>query len=356
MNLTNRRLTFGLDRFSGIYLWIAFIVVFGFWSPDVFLTMDTVRLLASTQAVAGIVAIAVLVPMICGQFDLSVGANAQLTGLVATVVQAKNGWSLPATLAFTLAIGLFVGFANGFIVVKFNVNSFIATLGMGSILSAFSVIVTHGQDPPVVSSTAWNNLTQYSIGPFQVITYTLLVLAAIAWWVLQRTPVGRRMQATGGNPDAARLSGIRVDRISWGSLIASGGIAGAGGVLYTSWTGPSLTFGSTLLLPAFAAVFLGSTQLLPGRFNVWGTLLSIFVLATGVQGLQLVSEVQWISDMFNGVALIVAVALAASRIGKGPRRTRQKRRTPSDPTRESHVERVSEPDELEPHLPATSTP
>jgi ribose transport system permease protein len=118
---------------------------------------------------------------------------------------------------------------------------------------------------------------------------------------------------------------------------------------------PSLTFGASLLLPAFAAVVLGSTQLLPGRFNVSGTLLSIFVLATGVQGLLLVSDVQWISDMFNGVALIVAVSMAASRIGKGPKRTRRTRRTPSGPREGAHPGRASEPTDAGAHIAATST-
>ena len=90
-------------------------------------------------------------------------------------------------------------------------------------------------------------------------------------------------------------------------------IAGAAGIMFASLNGPSLNFGGTLLLPAFAAAFLGSTQLIPGRFNVWGTLLAIFVLATGVQGLQLVSGASWLNDMFNGVALIIAVALSIQR-------------------------------------------
>jgi ribose transport system permease protein len=125
--------------------------------------------------------------------------------------------------------------------------------------------------------------------------------------------MGRYMRAIGANPDAARLSGVRVDRWSFLSLVMSGGIAALGGVLYTSLTGPSLSFGATLLLPAFAAAFLGSTQLQPGRFNVWGTLLAIYVLATGVVGMQLISGQQWLSDMFNGIALILAVALAVNR-------------------------------------------
>jgi len=87
-------------------------------------------------------------------------------------------------------------------------------------------------------------------------------------------------------------------------------VAASAGVFYASQNGPSLTFGPSLLLPAFAAVFLGSTQLRPGRFNVWGTLIAIYVLATGVQGLQLVTGVQWLNEMFDGVALIAAVAFA----------------------------------------------
>jgi ribose transport system permease protein len=309
----SRRFSFGLDRFSGIYLWIVFIVVFSVWSPDVFATMSTVHLLASTQAVAGIIAIAELIAMICGQFDLAVGATANLTGLVAVELQVKQHWPVLPTLLATLAIGLLVGLVNGIVVVRFKVSSFIATLGMGSILSALCVVVTGGVEPPVVPSTTWNNLTQYKIFGFQAIIYYLIAFAVIAWWVIEHTPVGRYMRATGANPEAARLSGIRVNRYAWMSLVASGGIAGAGGILYTSLTGPSLTFGSTLLLPAFAAVFLGSTQLQRGRFNVWGTLLAIFVLATGEVGLQVVSGLQWVNDMFNGIALILAVALASSR-------------------------------------------
>jgi ribose transport system permease protein len=310
------RFNIGLDRFSGLYLWAAFIVIFGFWTPALFMSMSTVHVIASTQAVSGILALAVLIPMICGQYDLSVGANANLTGMVAVVLQVERHWSLLPTLLVSVAIGVLVGIVNGFIVVRFRVNSFIATLGMGSVLTAFMLLVTNSQQEPVPLSAGWNNLTQYPVFGFQVIIYYLLALALIAWWVVEFTPVGRYMRAAGGNPEAARLSGVRVNRLSWWSLIAAGAISGVGGILYTSLTGPSLTFGPDLLLPAFAAVFLGSTQLQPGRFNVWGTMLAIFVLATGIEGLQLVSGAAWIGDMFNGVALILAVALAASRRGQ----------------------------------------
>jgi ribose transport system permease protein len=141
----------------------------------------------------------------------------------------------------------------------------------------------------------------------------MLVIAFVLWWLTAHTPAGRFLYAIGGNPEAARLSGVRIRSYTTVALVISATIAGAAGIMFASLNGPSLNFGGTLLLPAFAAAFLGSTQLIPGRFNVWGTLLAIFVLATGVQGLQLVSGASWLNDMFNGVALIIAVALSIQR-------------------------------------------
>ena len=132
-----------------------------------------------------------------------------------------------------------------------------------------------------------------------------MILAFVLWWLTAHTPAGRYLFAIGGNTEAARLSGVRVERYTALALILSAVIAAFAGVMFSSLNGPSLNFGGTLLLPAFAAAFLGSTQLTPGRFNVWGTLLAIYVLATGVQGLQLVSGASWLSDMFNGVALSI---------------------------------------------------
>ena len=197
--------------------------------------------------------------------------------------------------------------------VKLGVNSFIATLGMGSVISATQVIVSSNAQPLPPTSMAWNNFTQTDVFGFQIVVLYLLILAVILWWVTAHTPVGRYLYAIGGNTEAARLSGVRIERYTGLSLIASATIAGIAGVMFTSLNGPSLNFGNTLLLPAFAAVFLGSTQLIPGRFNVWGTLLAIYVLATGVQGLQLVSGAAWLNEMFNGVALIIAVALSIQR-------------------------------------------
>jgi ribose transport system permease protein len=352
--MSSRRIpNLGLDRFSAIYLWATFVVVFGLWSPGEFLTKATFQSVASSQSIAGILAIAVLVPLACGQFDLSVGANANLTGIVAILFQTSLHWDVIESVLVSVLIGVSVGAVNGLIVVKLRVNSFIATLAMSSVLAAALIIVTNSQQPPPVTTAAWTGLTQTTVFGVQIVVVYLLALGLLTWWFLAHTPAGRYLYATGGNPEAARLSGVRVGRWSWISLTIAGGIAGLGGVLFSSLTGPSLTFGATLLLPAFAAAFLGSTQLQPGRFNVWGTLIAIYVLATGVEGLQLVSGQQWLSDMFNGVALIAAVALAGWR----QRRIARGRSSvlPESPTHLDTQAQDPEPANTEVPQPATRT-
>ena len=311
--LRPRRLSTGLDRFSGLYLWGAFIIVFGLWTPGQFLTTATLHSVASQQAITGMVALAILIPLSAGLYDLSVGATANVTGVLAVVLINNDHFAVVPAVLVAIGVGVLIGVINSVVVVRLGVNSFIGTLGMGSILAAVQVIISSNSQPLPPTSAAWNNFTQHTIGGFQIVVVYLVVLALLLWWLLAHTPAGRYLYAIGGNTEAARLSGVRVDRWTTVALILSSTVAALAGVLFTSQNGPSLAFGPTLLLPAFAAAFLGSTQLRPGRFNVWGTLLAIYVLATGVQGLELVSGASWLSDMFNGVALIVAVALSIKR-------------------------------------------
>jgi ribose transport system permease protein len=326
-----RRFSFGFDRFSGIYLFLTFVVVFGTWKPDLFLTMNTLHLVASQQAVSAMLALAVLIPLACGAYDLSIGATINLSAVSVAVLQTREHWGMWPAIFAAILIGLVIGIINGLIVVRLKVNSFIATLGTATIVGAVQVIVSGGNQPFPPAGHAWAQLTQHKIAGFQIIVLYMLVLAVILWWFLARTPAGRYIYAIGSNPEAARLSGLRTGRWTWVSLAMSGALSALAGVLYCSQLGPSLTFGPSLLLPAYAAVFLGSTQFIPGRFNVWGTLLAIYVLATGVQGLQFVTSVQWLNDMFNGIALIVAVAFAVWRQNAAKKRVRVEAATTDTP-------------------------
>jgi len=303
----------GLDRFSGLYLGALFILVFGLWKPDLFFTQATLHSVASSQAIVALLGLAVLVPLTAGAYDLSVGAVANFATILVASLQTTHHWGLWSAIGFTVVASAAIGVLTGAIVVVLKVNSFIATLAAATILSAVQSIVSGGNQPFPPVSTAWTNLAQRQVFGFQIVFVYLIVIALVLWWLLALTPVGRYMYATGGNTEAARLSGVRTGQWTWISLVLSATISGIAGVLYASLAGPSLTYGPALLLPAFAAAFLGSTQFRPGRFNVWGTIAAVYVLAIGVKGLSFVTSVQWLNDMFNGVALVAAVAFAGWR-------------------------------------------
>jgi ribose transport system permease protein len=308
-----------VDRFAGIYLLGLFILIFGIWKPDQFLTTGTLHSVASAQAITGMLAIAVVIPLAAGAYDLSVGATINLSSILAIWLQSDHGASIPVAVAAAIGAAVLIGAVNAFVVVKLKVNSFIATLGMASIVGATQIIVVGSTQPISPFTPAWSEITTRTVFGFQMVVVYLLILGLLAWWFLSRTPAGRYTYATGSNPEAARLSGVSVGRWTALSLVLSGAIAGIAGVFYGSLYGPSLTYGPSLLLPAFAAAFLGTTLVAGGRFNVWGTLLAIYALATGVKGLQLVTGAPWLEQMFNGVALITAVSFTIWRQGAAER-------------------------------------
>jgi ribose transport system permease protein len=303
----------GFDRYSGLYVWALFIVVFGLLKPDLFLTSSTFKSVAVTQSVTAMLGLAVVLPLAAGVFDLSIGANVQFSAVLVSMLQVKWHYNMWVAIIVTILAATLIGVVNGIIVVLLQVSSFIATLGTATILAAVQTIVTNNLDPLPETSTTWTDLTQRTFLGVQVIFWYLIVLAVVLWWALERMPAGRYIRAVGSNPDAARLSGIRVGRYWFLSLVMCATVTGIAGICYASNVGPSLTFGNALLLPAYAAAFLGFTQIVPGRFNILGALIAVYVLATGVQGLEYITSVQWLSDMFNGVTLISAVSFAVWR-------------------------------------------
>jgi ribose transport system permease protein len=308
-----RGLRLGFDRFSGLYVLAAIIITFGIWVPDTFLTTQTLRAVASQQAVVAILALALLAPLAAGVFDLSVGAMLGLAVVLVTKFQAM-GMDFPLAIVATLCVGAAVGLVNSFLIIIFRIDSFIATLGMSSILGAMVFWVTGNQ--PIVAGVSpdFVRLGQGDLWGVPLPFVYLVLLAVLLLYVMEYRPLGRQLYATGGNEVSARLSGVRTDRMVVSALLFSGVIAALAGVIFAAVIGSgSLSAGPPFLLPAFAAVFLGSTQIKNGRANVLGTLLAVYVLGLGVKGLLLVGAEFWVSDLFNGVALIAAVALAVLR-------------------------------------------
>lgn len=305
------RAALGFRNISAFYILAALLIMFTFWIPDVFWTETTLRTLLDSQAIVSLAAIGLVIPLSAGVFNLAIGYQVGLAGIVV-------GWFLveadfPVLLAVLIALssGLVVGLVCGLLVVKAKINSFIATLGASSLIAASITWISGGHqilDLP-------ENFSSFGAGTVGPVTYSVIVMvlvASIVWYFLERTPVGRRVYATGGNLDAAKLAGVRTSAVIIGSLMAGGAIAALAGVMLTArLANADPTVGPSYLLPAFTAAFLGSTQFKSGRFNVWGTVVAVYVLAVGVKGLQLAGAPIWIPDAFNGASLLLAVGMAA---------------------------------------------
>jgi ribose transport system permease protein len=303
-------ITSSLSRFTGLWVWAAVIIVFALWIPHDFLTGSTAKSIANDQSITAVLAVGLLFPLAGGVYDLSVAQNLGLSAVIASSLTAHSGVSPAVAIVVTLATGLGIGALNGFFVAIVGVNSFIATLGMSSVLLSITELISHDEFIGPVPQSFQSITASQPLGIPIVLIYAL-ALGALAWYLLEHTAIGRRIYATGTNPDAARLAGVRTKRYVIGSLIISGGVASLAGILATAQIGEvSPTLGPPYLLPAFAACFLGMTQVKVGRFNVWGALIALFLLATGVTGLQLAGAQLWVTDLFNGVALLGAVSVA----------------------------------------------
>jgi ribose transport system permease protein len=295
---------------SALYVFVVIFIVFSLWVPETFLVGDTWKALLDSQAVTALLAVGLVCALSAGAFELAIGAELGFGAILVAWLLAKQGVPIVPSLALTLLAGAVIGLVNGLLIVKVRIDSFIATLGVSSILLAMIAWVSTSQQILGLSQSFQKIGTSELLG-ITLPVYIMLAVALVTWYVLERTPAGRRVYATGGNAEAARLAGVRTEMVVVGSLIACGTIAALAGVLVSSRLGTGdPTIGPAYLLPAFSAAFLGSTQFRGGRFNVWGTVLAVYVLATGVKGLQLAGAPIWIPDLFNGVALLIAVGMA----------------------------------------------
>lgn len=294
---------------SAIYVFVAFLILFTIWIPSTFWTTTTWRSLLQTQAITALVAVGLVLPLAAGVFDLSVGTAVGAGSMLVSWFLVTKGIAVVPAVLLTVVAGIVIGLANGLLVVKARIDSFIATLGVSSVLAAL-VLSLSGGEQIIGLGTSFQAIAGSQLFGITYPVYMLLIISFVAWYALERTPAGRRVYATGENSEAARLAGVRTARIVVGALIVSATVAAFGGLLQASSLGTGdPTVGPDYLLPAFSAAFLGSTQFRGGRFNVWGTVVSVYVLATGVKGLQLAGAPIWLPQLFNGVALLVAVWL-----------------------------------------------
>ncbi len=300
-----------LERYFLPLLFAAVVIGFSIKLPDSFATVLNFRNIVGNQAVLAILSLSAIIPLVGAQFDLSIGSVLGLTSIVTASVLSKYSAPLWVAVLIAPALGASVGLFNGILIAKLGLNSLITTLGVATVIVGAISWYTEGISILTGIPTA---LTDLGSGLWLGLPRPLYLLAAVAllvWYLLDHTPYGRYLQAVGSNPNAARLVGLNVSRISILSFVISGAITGLGGVLQVARDGgANPQTGSTIALPVLAVAFLGVTSIHPGRFNVPGTLLAVFFLATAVSGLSLVGVDNWVESAFNGTALVAAVALS----------------------------------------------
>lgn len=293
-------------------LTVLLILLFSLSLPDTFPTMLNLRSIISDKAIIAMLSLAAMIPMVSGKIDLTVGYGIVLWHVLAISLQVNYGvpWPL-AVLAVILLAGI-IGFVNGLLVEVAQIDSFIATLGTGTVLYALALWHTGGQQVVGVLPQGFLALNGTRLFHLPITGFYVLILAFLLWFVLEYLPIGRYLYAIGANPKAAALNGIPVRRYTIGAFVASGLLTGIAGVILASKLRiGQASVGLEYLLPALVGAFLGSTTIKPGRVNVWGTMVGIVILAVGIAGIQQFGGSFWVEPLFNGLMLLIAIGIAA---------------------------------------------
>ena len=310
--VTRRRIGSVFERSAGVLVLLALFIVFSVAVPGRFLSYNNLVGVVGNQAIAGIVALGLILPLAGGVFDLSVAGVMTLSVVAVTdLFQATHG-AFPVPLAILVVClgAVLVGCFNAFLVLKLKVDPFIATIGTSSVLIGMSQLIGNGttitNDIPD-SFTSFGRATPWQV---PIAVFVFLGLALIVEYVLTLTPFGPTLYATGAARESARLAGIRTNRVLLISFCVSALGAAIAGILFAAQAGSGApSVGDSYLLGAYAACFLGATIIRPGRFNVAGLIVAVLIIAIGVNGLQLWGVPFWVTQTFQGVALLVAVVI-----------------------------------------------
>jgi ribose transport system permease protein len=300
----------GLARFTLLFVVVAEYLIFAAFRPESFFNINTVTTIVSAQAPLLILTLGLTLVLVIGEFDLSIGATLVMANVMVAALSANYGVPILAAAAIAMLTGLVVGLINALLVVRIGLNSFIATLGVATLLTglaqalAGSTIVSNV--PEVLTTIAGSRVLGLPL-----VVYYAGLLALVLWYVYEYTPLGRYFQFVGGNTEVARLAGVPTGAVKTTAFVGTAVIAAFAGVMQAGTLGSAdPSAGNSFLLPAFAAAFLGATAIKIGRFNVWGTVIASYLLVTGVTGLALLGLTGWVQDAFNGAALLTALVAA----------------------------------------------
>jgi ribose transport system permease protein len=276
----------------GALVFLVFLFVFFSIDANYFLTTSNLLEILNEAALSAIISCGMTIVLATNQFDLSLGYNASLSGIVVASLMS-GGVPAPLAIGAALLVGLVIGMINGS-----------SAVGVNYLISNGAAVT--------IPSLAF---TQISIGHWLAVpkdVYYMAVVAVVLWIVLNRTVLGRNIQAVGGNAEAARLAGINVRRVTSSAFVIAGVAAALTGILLTSIVGSGQpTGGDSYTLSAFAAAFLGTAVLQEGRFHIVGTVVGCVIIAVGFNGLTLLGVVTYVQYLFSGLVLIAAVSASS---------------------------------------------
>jgi len=290
---------------------ILLIVVFSIILPDTFPTMLNLRSILGDKAIIAILSLAAMIPMMAGRIDLTVGYGIVLWHILAIALQTHLGLPWPLAVIIVLLLGCALGLLNGFLVELAHIDSFIATLGTGTVLYAIALWYTEGRQVIGVLPPGFTGLYTQQLFGIPIAAFYVLIISVALWVITEYLPIGRYLYAIGANPRAATLNGIPTRRFVIGAFIASGFLSAVAGVVLAARLRiGQASVGLEYLLPALVGAFLGSTTIKPGRVNVWGTIVGVAILAVGISGIQQLGGEFFVEPLFNGVTLLFAIGLA----------------------------------------------
>ena len=305
------RLARRLPSYGLPILAIVLAVLFSLLLPQTFPTMLNTRSIISDKAIIALLSLAAMIPMAAGKIDLTVGYGIVLWHILAISLQTAYGLPWPVAVLIVILLGAVVGLVNGLLVEIARIDSFIATLGIGTVLYALALWHTGGRQVVAVLPQGFLALNGTLVFGLPITGFYVVALALVLWLVLEHLPVGRYIYAIGANPKAAALNGIPVGRYSVAAFVTSGALTALAGVLLASKLRiGQASVGLEYLLPALVGAFLGSTTIKPGRVNVWGTLVGVAILAIGISGIQQFGASFWVEPLFNGITLLIAIGIA----------------------------------------------
>lgn len=297
-----------LSRYGTLVGLVLMLAVFS-WTADSFLSGSNVANVLKASAAMGVVSIGLTIVLVLGDFDLSIGYTATAAGMLAAGTAQTYG--MAGGTAAALGFGLAVGVVNGLVVTRLGVSAFITTLGVGQIIAGWLLAYRDGVQVSGDLPPDFTTLGRGGVGPIPYLVILWFVVAVAAYLLLERTVVGRRMYAVGGNPVAARLSGIDNKRARLIAFAVSGLLAGLGGLMLTSSLGVgNPTSALSYLLPAFAASFIGAATLRDGQFHVGGTIVGVLMLSFLANGLVVAGVERAWTTAAQGIVLVAAVTIS----------------------------------------------